>query len=107
MSFDLDDALTGLCAEHAAGVAAALPRDHGEAMHALFDTITGDLPDASQGPVRARRIAHTLVTCQVTPEGAQVGLSGALQDHRAADTLVGLARNTQALIARARQGNSP
>ncbi len=106
MSFDLDTALDGLCAEHAAGVAAAMPRDHGEAMRALFETLTHDLPEVGEPDVPARQVAASRVACRVLPDRARLVLTGACEEQREAKTLVGLARNTEALIARAKEADA-
>ena len=105
-AYDLDQDLAGLAPEHAAGVAAAAPRSHGEALRALAETMTQAYPDRSTDELIRRQVGDTLLTFALLDDGKtmQVSLSGAVEDTHKVHGLVALEYNTREWIAQAMRG---
>lgn len=105
-AYDLDQDLAGLAPEHAAGVAAAAPRSHGEALCALVETMTQAYPDRSADGVIGRQVGDTLLTFGLLDDGKtmKVSLSGAVDDTHEVHGLVALEYNTREWIAQAMRG---
>lgn len=104
--YDLDHDLAGLPAEHAAGVAAARPHNHGAAMRALVETMTAAYTDLSADDAIRRQVGDTVLTFRLLGNGRtmQVTLSGAVQDQHEVHGLNALSYNTREWIAQAMRG---
>lgn len=104
--YNLDQDLAGLVAEHAAGVAASAPRNHGEALRALADTMTAAYPDISQDDEIRRKVGGTVLAFRLLDDGRtmKVTMRGAVEDEHEIHGLPALAYNTREFIAQSMRG---